>query len=158
DPRLVRRGAVVSRMQWRLGGVVLAGLLATATAWAHEARPAYLEIKETGHGQFSLLWRTPVLAGMRRPGVLQLPADVRNLKEPVVLELADSLVERRWVDAGPDGLAGRRIEFPGLQLTITDALVRVEMLDGRTWTTIVHPSQPWMELAASQSGWVGGST
>jgi len=143
----------VSRMRWRLGGPVLAGLLVAATAWAHEARPAYLEIKETAPGQFSLLWRTPVLAGMRLPVVLQLPDDVRNVKEPVVLELADSLVERRWVDAGPDGLAGRRIEFPGLQLTITDALVRVEMLDGRTWTTIVHPSNPWLMIAASQSGW-----
>jgi hydrogenase/urease accessory protein HupE len=143
----------VTRVQWRLGGLVLAGLLAAATAWAHEARPTYLEIKETAHGQFSLLWRTPVLAGMRLPVVLKLPDDVRNLKEPVVLELADSLVERRWVGAGPDRLAGRRIEFPGLQLTITDALVRVEMLDGRTWTTIVHPSNPWMVIAASQSGW-----
>ena len=27
------------------------------------------------------------------------------------------------------------------------------MLDGRTWTTIVHPSNPWMVIAASQSGW-----
>ena len=143
----------MSRMRWRLGGPVLAGLLVAATAWAHEARPAYVEIKETAPGQFSLLWRTPVLAGMRLPVVLQLPDDVRNVKEPVVLELADSLVERRWVDAGPDGLAGRRIEFPGLQLTITDALVRVEMLDGRTWTTIVHPSNPWLMIAASQSGW-----
>ena len=143
----------MSRVRLRLAGSVLAGLLVAATASAHEARPAYLEIKETAPGQFSLLWRTPVLAGMRLPVVLQVPDDVRNLKEPVVLELADSLVERRWVDAGPDGLAGRRIEFPGLQLTITDALVRVELLDGRTWTTIVHPSQPWMEIAASQSGW-----
>ena len=136
-----------------LAGPVLAGLLAATTASAHEARPAYLEIKETAAGQFSLLWRTPVLAGMRLPVGLELPDDVRNLKEPVVQELADSLVERRWIDAGPDGLAGRRIEFPGLQLTITDALVRVEMLDGRSWTTIVHPPQPWIEIAASQSGW-----
>ena len=30
-------------------------------------------------------------------------------------------------------------------------LVRVEMLDGRKWTTIVHPSQPWVEIAASQT-------
>ena len=63
-------------------------------------------------------------------------------------ELADSLVERRWIDAGPDGLAGKRIEFVGLQLTITDVLVRVEMLDGRSWTTIARPSQPWVEIAA----------
>ena len=60
-------------------------------------------------------------------------------------------MERRWIDAGPKGLAGKRIEFPGLQLTITDVLVRVEMLDGRKWTTIVHPSQPWVEIAASQT-------
>ena len=120
---------------------------------AHEARPAYLEIKETAPGQFSVLWRTPVLAGMRLPLVLKIPDDVKNLKEPVVQELADSLVERRSIDAGPNGLAGKRIEFVGLQLTITDVLVRLEMLDGRKWTTIARPSQPWVEIAASQTWW-----
>ncbi len=44
--------------------------------------------------------------------------DKRNLKEPIVMELADSLVERRTIAAGPKGLAGERIEFPGLQLTM----------------------------------------
>lgn len=120
-------------------------------AKAHEARPAYLEIKETGPGRFDLLWRTPVLSGMRLPVVLQLPEGVRNLKEPTVQELTDSLLERRLIDAGANGLAGKRIEFPGLQATITDVLVRVEMQDGRKWTTIVRPSQPWVEIAASQS-------
>ena len=55
------------------------------------------------------------------------------------------------IDAGPAGLAGKRIEFPGLQATITDVLVRVQILDGRTWTTIVRPSQPWIEIAAEQT-------
>ena len=90
---------------------------------------------------------------MRLPVVLKMPDTVRNLKEPIVQELADSLVERRSIDAGPNGLAGARIEFPGLQLTITDVLVRVEMLDGRKWTTIARPSQPWMEMAATQTKW-----
>ncbi|HZL65812.1 MAG TPA: HupE/UreJ family protein, partial [Candidatus Limnocylindrales bacterium] len=124
---------------------------AVSVASAHESRPAYLEVKETSAGQFSLLWRTPVLAGMRLPIVLKLPDDVKNLREPSVQELADSFLERRWIDAGPNGLAGKRIEFPGLQGTITDVLVRVEMLDGRSWTTIVHPSQPWVEITAAQS-------
>ena len=31
--------------------------------------------------------------------------------------------------------------------------MRVEMLDGGKWTTVVHPSQPWVELAARQSTW-----
>jgi hydrogenase/urease accessory protein HupE len=134
-------------------GLLLAALLAVSSASAHEARPAYLEIKETAPGRFSVLWRTPVLSGMRLPVVLKLPDDVQNMKEPTDQELADSRVERRWIDAGPNGLAGRRIELVGLQLTITDVLVRAEMLDGRTWTTIARPSQPWVEIAAAQAWW-----
>jgi len=133
--------------------LVLALLLPIATASAHEARPAYLQIDETAPGQYSVLWRTPVLAGMALPIVLQLPGDVKNTREPIVQTLADSIVERRWIDAGGDGLAGKRIDFPGLQLTITDVLVRVNMLDGRKWTTIARASQPWIEIAASQTGW-----
>lgn len=126
-------------------------LLAASAASAHETRPAYLEIKETAPGNYSVLWRTPLMAGMRLPVMLKLPDNVRDLRQPSVEELSDSLVERRWVDAGPDALAGKRIEFNGLQMTITDVFVRVEMLDGRQWTTIAHPSQPWVEMAASQS-------
>jgi hydrogenase/urease accessory protein HupE len=129
-------------------------LLTISTLSAHEARPAYLEIKETAPGQFNVLWRTPVLAGMRLPITLRLPDDVKNLRPPTVEELADSVVERHWIQAGSNGLSGKRIEFPGLQITITDVLVRVEMLDGRKWTAIVHPSQPWVEIAATQS-WLG---
>jgi hypothetical protein len=130
----------------------LAGLLLSlaSRAAAHEARPAYLEVKETAPGRYDLLWRTPVLAGMRLPVVLQVPASVRNLKDPSVQELTDSLLERRTIGAGPEGLAGKRIEFPGLQATITDVLVRVELADGRKWSTIVHPSRPWVEITAAQ--------
>ena len=133
--------------------VLLGTALASSPARAHEIRPAYLEIKETAPGQFSVLWRTPVLSGMRLPIALKLPEGLRNVKEPVVQVLTDSLVERRWVDAGPKGLGGARVEIAGLQLTITDVLVRIEMLDGRTWSTIVRPPRPWIEIAAPPSGW-----
>jgi hydrogenase/urease accessory protein HupE len=131
--------------------LVLFWLLISSIAWAHEARPAYLEVKESAPGQYSILWRTPVLAGMRLPIALILPRDVKATREPTVQELADSVVERHWIDAGSSGLAGKRIEFPGLQGTITDVLVRVELLDGRSWTTIVHASQPWIEIAAAKT-------
>jgi hypothetical protein len=108
---------------WQLAVPLLALLLVPLAARAHEARPAYLALQEIAPGQFSVLWRTPVLAGMRLPVALKLPHRLKNLKEPIVSELADSLVERRWVDGGPNGLAGERIEFAGLQLTITDVLV-----------------------------------
>jgi len=136
-----------------VAAVLLLLLAGMPAARAHEARPAYLEIKESAPGQYALLWRTPVLAGVRLPLVLSLPEGVKDLKPPVIQELTDSLVERRWIDAGPNGLAGQRIEIKGLQFTITDALVRFEWLDGRTVQSIVRPSQPWVEIAASQTPW-----
>ena len=48
-------------------------------------------------------------------------------------------------------MADKRIEFRGLQATITDVLLRVEMQDGRKWTALVHPSQPWVELTGAPS-------
>ena len=96
----------------RLAGLILGLALALPAARAHEIRPAYLDLKETAPGQYDVLWRTPVLSGMRLPLALQMPADVRNLREPQLDELTDSLVERRWVDAGPGGIEGKRIDFP----------------------------------------------
>jgi hydrogenase/urease accessory protein HupE len=138
-------------VRWLSLCILLSPFMQTRVAHAHEARPAYLEIKETSPGRCDLLWRTPLLSGMRLPVVLRLSKDLENIKDPEVQEVTDSMVERRWIKAGPTGLAGKKIEFVGLQGTITDVLVRVEMLDGRSWTTIIRPSQPWIEMAASQT-------
>ena len=40
-----------NRVGWLLMSLLLATLLAVPAAWAHEARPAYLEIKETSPGR-----------------------------------------------------------------------------------------------------------
>jgi hydrogenase/urease accessory protein HupE len=131
---------------WLLVAVSL--LMPVAGAVAHESRPAYLEITEMAPGRYDVLWRTPRLAGMPLPVVLKLPDGVRNVTEPVLRELSDSLLERRLIETDGAGLAGRRIELVGLQATITDVLVRVGLRDGTHTTTLVHPSQPWIEVAA----------
>jgi hydrogenase/urease accessory protein HupE len=135
----------------RLAGLVVGMVLALPAARAHEIRPAYLELKEMAPGQYDVLWRTPVLSGMRLPIALQMPADVRNLREPQVDELTDSLVERRWIDAGPGGIESKRIDFPGIQLTITDVLVRIERLNGARSTDLVHPARAYLEVTPLRS-------
>jgi HupE / UreJ protein len=124
-------------------------LLTGSAAWAHDARPAYLEIKETAPGRYNIFWRSPLMNGVRLPVVLKLPDDVRNMTAPAVQELPDSIIERRIIEVD-DGLAGKRIDFVGLEATITDALVRVRMLDGSESTTLVHPSHAWMEVTSSR--------
>ncbi|MFO1306052.1 MAG: HupE/UreJ family protein [Burkholderiales bacterium] len=126
-------------------------MLASCTAFAHDARPAYLEIREASPARYDLVWKIPVTAGMPLPVLLKLPEGARNVTEPAVRELSDSLVERRMIEM-PQGLAGSRIEFPGLQGTIADVLVRVQGLDGRVSTTLVRSSQPYVDIAAPAGG------
>jgi len=139
---LILAGAVVP--------VLALGLAHPSRVRAHETRPAYLEIKETAANQYELFWRTPVSAGMRLPVILRLPTDTKDLKPPTSEELTDSFVEQRSISV-PGGITQKRIDFPGLESTIADVVVHVELLDGRAVTTIVHPSRPWVEIPASET-------
>ena len=123
------------------------------SAEAHESRPAYLQIRETKPGQYDVLWRLPVNVEVPLLVMLQLPEAAKNLIEPVVQRLSDSTIERRRIELPNSELAGQRIDFVGLQATITDVLVRVSWLDGRQVTEIVRPTRPWIELTDSQSAW-----
>ncbi len=143
------RKAIFRLWQLLLISLCLGPLAPTPIVRAHESRPAYLEINETTPGRYDVLWRTPLNAGMRLPVVLKFPDGARNVTEPTQRQLSDSIIERRLVEAG-GGLAGKRIEFVGLQGTITDVLVRVRLRDGAYSTTLVHPSRPWVEITASQ--------
>ncbi len=130
--------------------LVWLGLLIVATAApAHEARPAYLEINELGQNQYSILWRSPANGRMILPVRVQLPPGLKAASPPVVRELSDSRVET-WLVRSPDGLAGKRIDFVGLAGTITDVLVRVQFGDGREFSALVRPSQPWIEIPEEQ--------
>ena len=61
-----------------LMALMAALMMPTCAAHAHEIRPAYLQIDEIGPGRYQLLWRTPVLSGMRLPVVLRLPDNSRR--------------------------------------------------------------------------------
>jgi hydrogenase/urease accessory protein HupE len=131
--------------------LILLGVLGPGPiAQAHDSRPAYLELNQTAPSRYEVLWRTPISAGMHLPVVLKFPNDTRNITAPSLKEFTGLLLERRWIDAGKNGLASKRIEFVGLQATITDVLVRVQSLDGTHTTTLVHPSQPWFEIPSSR--------
>ncbi len=132
-------------------GTAMAFLSFVAAATAHEVRPAYLQIDQTGPNRYNVMWRTPLLSGMRLPVALRFSDKMRNVTEPAERELPDSVVERRVIESTNGNLAGERVEFAGLQATITDVLVRVHLLGQPVSTTSVRPSQPWVDIA-SQPG------
>ena len=141
----VARGACSGPWKLLLG---IALMIVSFEARAHDARPAYLEIRQTTSDRYDLLWRTPVLSGMPLPVLLKFPDGIHDVVAPHTQELSDSRVERRLIEA-PGSLAGRRIDFVGQQGTIADVLVRVTLADGTTTTTLVRPSQAWVEIPSS---------
>ncbi|HXT24042.1 MAG TPA: HupE/UreJ family protein, partial [Candidatus Eisenbacteria bacterium] len=45
--------------------VVLLLLAVVKTAYAHEVRPGYLELRQTDAGMYAVLWKVPAVGDMR---------------------------------------------------------------------------------------------
>ena len=100
-------------MAWAAAAAAVVAAIAHLPVSAHEARPAYLELTETLPGRYDVVWRTPVSAGLTLPVVLRFPDEAKDLIEPRLHRLPDSVVERRIVTV-PGSLSGKRIDFVGL--------------------------------------------
>ncbi len=124
-------------------------LFVTIAVEAHEVRPAYLQIDQAGPDRYTVIWKTPELSGMPLPVVLTLPDGARTVTGPGKQEMPGATIERSLVEV-PGGLAGKRIRLVGLQATITDVLARIT-IDGRSTTSMVTPSQPWLDVPSEQS-------
>ena len=131
---------------------ILFALACLATpVWAHEARPGYLELKQTGEETYDVLWKVPAAGGERRLGIyVRFPDETVETSERRGRFVGGAFVER-WSVRHPGGLADQTIHIDGLRATLTDVLVRVERLDGTTLVNRVAPSEPSLVLVASPS-------
>ncbi|MFT5478417.1 MAG: hydrogenase/urease accessory protein HupE, partial [Planctomycetota bacterium] len=127
-------------------------------AQAHEMRPGYLELKQTGEETYDVLWKVPAAGTDMRLGIhLRLPAATEETREHRALFIGGAFVER-WSVRHPGGLADQTIHIDGLGATMTDVLVRVERLDGTTLVNRIAPTQPSLLLAATPSMWALAGT
>lgn len=140
------------RSFWNMILAVMAAVAFISSAAAHEIRPAYLQVDEVSTNRYKIVWRTPMLSGMRLPVSIRFSDGIRNVTEPAERHLPDSLVETRMVETDVGGLDGKRVEFVGLQATITDVLVRIHLMDGTAETSMIHPSEPWIDFTGTPNG------
>jgi hypothetical protein len=124
------------------------GLFTAQVAGAHEVRPAYLEIRQQAADGFVVTWKQPTAGEL----AVRLVPHLSNgwLETPPTETFASpGFLIRTWRirDVAADPLSGRTLEIEGLDRTITDALVRVELADGRTLETILRPDRPRLALS-----------
>ena len=122
-------------------------LLAPA-AFAHEVRPAYLELRQIGPDTHDVLWKVPGRGENLRFGLyVDLPAGCTRVAEPRA-SVTYGAVTERWTVKCAGGLSGGTIHIAGLSATMTDVLARLERLDGTTQVTRLTPSTPSFVVAA----------
>jgi hypothetical protein len=130
--------------------VAYIALFAAGPAAAHEVRPAYLELTERTPGVFDVLFKTPMQGDFR----LALSVAISGQVEPtipVVSRVALNAMVQTWqIRAAP--LAGQQVRVAGLENTLSDALLRIEFLDGRSWEQRLTPASPQATIPAAQSG------
>ena len=131
---------------------ILLFLLCFASAFAHEVRPAYLELRETAPDTYEVLWKVPANGEMRLAIYVQFPADARQISEPRGMISGAAHIER-WRIQRPGGLDGQSIAIEGLSSTKIDALVRVTDAAGVAQTFRATPDAPSVTITAAASGW-----
>jgi hydrogenase/urease accessory protein HupE len=135
----------------KAAALVVLILLATfaSGAHAHEVRPAYLELRQTGAETYNALWKVPGLGDNLRLGIyVELPVGCTNLSEPRA-SMVNNAYSERWSVKCAGGLTGGTINIAGLAATATDVLARLERLDGTTLVTRLTPSAPSFVVEAA---------
>ena len=132
---------------------VLLALLALAGARpadAHEVRPGFLELRETGPATYSLLWKKPsggeieIFIAPLIPKECEFNASGQQTLTPGALVVRGTL-------ACAGGIAGKTLAIDGLESTVTDVIVRVHHADGRLESHLLKPVNPSVTLGAQTS-------
>jgi len=116
------------------------------SARADELRPAYIEMTEQTPGQWSLLWKASANSLLGQSGEIMVPANC-EIEGERQREFAGSNILTRLALRCAGSVQGQTIGLKGLELSSTDALVRVAPLESAMQTVRLTPDQPAATLA-----------
>ncbi len=119
-------------------------------AHAHEVRPGYLELRQTGPEIYDVLWKVPARGDLRLGLYVRLPENCQPTT-PIAHYGTEGAFLERWTIRCAGRLAGRTIAIEGLSTTLTDVLVRLEQSDGTTQVERLTPDSSSVIVQAAPS-------
>ena len=117
-------------------------------AGAHESRPGYLELRETGPGVFSVLWKKPAVGEMILSIDPVFPAGC-SVSAIGSEDIRGGAYLARLTLECQGGLKGKSVEIAGLETTLTDVLVRVYYANGLQETHLLSPNETSAEIGGA---------
>ena len=125
----------------------LFALAASSTAaWAHEVRPAYLQIDETAPGRYAIVWKQPVVSDMALHLVPHLSGGWLETPPGTVFVTPLYRIET-WSVPARASLAGQTLFVEGLERSITDVLVRANVKGQKPYQAILRHDAPSLVFA-----------
>jgi len=113
-----------------LTGIIL--IISSWSLWAHEVRPAYLEIREITPNTFSILFKVPARGPTKRLALyVRFPPDFEEVIPSKRLFTGTAFLETMTIRR-KSGITGAFIGIDGLEEMLTDVLVRIEYIKGDT--------------------------
>jgi hydrogenase/urease accessory protein HupE len=142
------------RFLWWTAAAVL---VMAAAVEAHEIRPGFLELRESGPGAYSLLWKKPA-GGEAEIAIAPIVPDECRLAALDQQRITPGAVLVRGTLACEGGIQGKVLAIAGLEATTTDVLVRVHHADGRLESHLLKPASPSVRLGARTTAWQRSGT
>ena len=122
---------MTSRSVPRAAAALLAALAFAAPAAAHPLAPSLFDLRERESGVLDVMWKMSLLQPSGSDLRPELPPHCEPLSAPSAQRDANSVTLRWSEDCGARGIVGERLRVVGLDRSRTDALIRVELRDGR---------------------------
>ncbi|MBP1605711.1 MAG: HupE/UreJ family protein [Acidobacteria bacterium] len=131
---------------------VLVLIASARVAHAHEVRPGFLELRETGPDTYSFLWKKPSGGEIEIYIAPIIPKECRLATSGQQQLTPGALVVRGTLRC-EGGIQGKTVAIDGLESTITDVIIRVHHADGRLESHLLKPVNPSVTLGAQTTGW-----
>lgn len=132
--------------------MLFALLMILESVWAHEVRPAYLQVQEVSPHVYSVLWKVPRTVDK----VLDIQPRFEesfNLEELVPPRILEAFVLYTYELSGPNNLANTSLTINQLNTTGTDVLVQIRLLNGEQHSFLLQPTSNSVFIPESPGKW-----
>jgi hypothetical protein len=132
--------------------IIILLILYSGILLAHEVKPGYLEINEHSDGVIEVLWKVP-LVGKKALSIFPVFSDGWLDGSPPIITKTQNAIIYRWnIKPDSSSLKDQTITIAGLEMTMTDVMVKVHYANGTKQIQILKPEHPSFALKTSSTG------
>lgn len=120
--------------------------------FAHEVRPAYLQIQEQSPNSYTVLWKVPrtVYKVLDIQPEFERSYTLTEISPPRILE---AFVLYTYQLKGEKSIANTRLSIDQLNTTGTDVLIDVRLLNGEHHSFLLQPTRNSIRIPATPNKW-----